>query len=84
MQRPWSGEASILSSLPQDTGTSRPVQTPISASLQPLENKAAASSAPVSDLCRGLLNLLFAWFVPGIKSNKLNIWWFDPELVWEG
>lgn len=28
-------------------------------------------SAPPSDLGRGLLNLLFARFVPGIKSNKL-------------
>lgn len=29
------------------------------------------SSVPPSDLSRGLLNLMFARFVPGIKSNKL-------------
>ena len=29
-------------------------------------------SAPFTDLCRGLLNLLFARFVPGIKSSKLT------------
>lgn len=40
-------------------------------SLCQLAGPGEQGSALPSDLCRGLLNLLFARVVPGIKSNKL-------------
>lgn len=66
--------------LPPDAGTSRAVHTPSSASRQPLENKALL----LSQIFAGVSLTCVCIVVPGIKSNKLNIWWFDPELVWEG